>query len=412
MKHGWLYMVLAVNLLIGSAVHAARPLVSYRALDVGAGPVELGLIAACFGLLSLVIAVFAGRWVDRWGGSLFLITGSVGVSVVALVLVMLESVLTLAIAMAALGMSQILTAVSIQTMIANAADVAHRDARFGWQSVVASLGQLVGPIAAGFIAGMPSSGGELPPESGVQSVFLVASVAAAGATMVAIWLAVRTPSARVSDHARSEQSGTTANAMGRVLGLPNMPQAMFASLAVLASVDILIVYLPAFAVATGIDIKVVGLLLATRAGAAMLSRMLISPLRTVFRRRQLLTIAMLLPAIALTAFPFVGHSEPTLFVLMAVIGFGLGLGQPLTVSWVAAHAPADLRGTAIGIRLSGNRLGQLVVPAVVGVAASAAGLSAIFWSLTVMLGAGGAFIMVARFEEPEHGEAGTQSTST
>lgn len=401
MKRGQLYKVLAVNLLIGSAVHAVRPLVSYRALDLGAGPIELGIIAASFALVSLLIAVFVGRWVDRWGESLFMISGSIGVSLVALLLTMSDSVLTLAIAMAALGLSQILTAVSIQTLIASAGELAHRDARFGWQSLIASLGQFIGPIAAGFLAGIPAGGGELPPLAGIRLVFVVASLASAGAAVFAIWLAVRWRSTRLHKSARRNPTDTTASAIGRVLGLPNMPQAMFASLAVLASVDILIVYLPAFAIAAGIDIEVVGLLLATRAAAAMLSRALIFPLRTVFRRSHLLAIAMLTPAVALTIFPLIAESQPAMFVLMAITGFGLGLGQPLTVSWVAARAPVDLRGTAIGVRLSGNRLGQLVVPAAVGVAASAAGLSAVFWSVSVMLSAGGILVMRARFEEPE-----------
>jgi MFS family permease len=184
-----------------------------------------------------------------------------------------------------------------------------------------------------------------------------------------------------------------------------MPQAMFASLAVLSSVDLLVVYLPAFALATGIQVETVGLLLATRAAASIFSRVLILPLRTLFGRRQLLAAALLMPAIALSVFPIAAPSLPIMFVLIGVAGFGLGLGQPLTVSWVAARAPIEVRGMAIGLRLSGNRLGQLVVPAAVGVAAGAIGLPGVFWSVGGMLAAGVILVMSSPFSEPSEGDS-------
>ena len=75
--------------------------------------------------------------------------------------------------------------------------------------------------------------------------------------------------------------------------------------------------------------------------------------------------------------------------LMAVAGLGLGLGQPLTMAWVASRAPRHIRGLALGLRLSGNRLGQLLVPALVGMVLHLAGIDAIFWSVATLLLLGG-----------------------
>jgi MFS family permease len=400
-----LALVLGVNLLIGAAVHAIRPIVSYRVLDLGGGPVELGAIAASYGLISLAIAVFVGRWVDRWGASRFMIAGSVGVGCVALFLMIADSLAALAVAMAMLGLSQILMVVSVQTFIAKDGEGRRRDTRFGWQSVAASLGQLVGPLSAGFIATVPAGTGHLPPLASIRLVFM----AAAGVAVVALILGiatidrsrVRVPRSSVASVVGRQRS----MAVRQVLGLPSMPQAMFASLAVLSSVDLLVVYLPAFALATGIQVETVGLLLATRAAASIFSRVLILPLRTLFGRRQLLAAALLMPAIALSVFPIAAPSLPIMFVLIGVAGFGLGLGQPLTVSWVAARAPIEVRGMAIGLRLSGNRLGQLVVPAAVGVAAGAIGLAGVFWSVGGMLAAGVILVMSSPFSEPSEGDS-------
>jgi MFS family permease len=387
--------VLAINVLVGAAVHAVRPMVSFRALELGAGPLELGVIGGAFGLVSLVMAVVAGRWVDRRGEALYMLGGAIGVGCVAILLIVADSIPMLAAAMAALGLSQVFTAVSIQTLVANSGGSAARDARFGWQSLAASFGQLVGPLAAGFLAGTPADGSRTLPLSGLQLVFLVAAVVSVCAAALSATLVGTTDSRRE----RTGRPEPARSAIWRILRLPSMPRAMFASMAVLASVDILIIYVPALAQEAGISVETVGLLLAMRAAASMVSRAVVAPVRTVIGRRQLLAIAMLLPAAAIIGLPFSAPTQPAMFALMFIVGFGLGLGQPLTASWVAGQAPRELRGMAVGLRLSGNRLGQLITPAVVGVAAGAAGLSAVFWSVAIMLTAGAVFVAGAHFEE-------------
>jgi MFS family permease len=70
--------------------------------------------------------------------------------------------------------------------------------------------------------------------------------------------------------------------------------------------------------------------------------------------------------------PFVTW-EPGVAVLMAVGGFGLGIGQPVTMSWVAALASPGTRATALSVRLMGNRVGQMAVPVIAGLVAGGAG---------------------------------------
>jgi MFS family permease len=62
-----------------------------------------------------------------------------------------------------------------------------------------------------------------------------------------------------------------------------------------------------------------------------------------------------------------------LAVVLVVVGIGLGVGQPLTMSWLAASTPPGLRGRAMSLRLTGNRLGQVAVPSVAGLLAAGAG---------------------------------------
>src|ERR687890_297667 len=66
-------------------------------------------------------------------------------------------------------------------------------------------------------------------------------------------------------------------------------------------------------------------------------------------------------------------------VLVVLLGLGLGVGQPLTMSWLAESAPAGLRGRAMSLRLTGNRLGQVLIPSAVGAVAAGAGSAGVLW---------------------------------
>jgi hypothetical protein len=63
--------------------------------------------------------------------------------------------------------------------------------------------------------------------------------------------------------------------------------------------------------------------------------------------------------------------------------------------WVVALAPEDSRGSALGLRLAGNRLGQLTVPGLAGLLAGAAGIAPVFYLLGAVLA--GSAAVVARY---------------
>jgi MFS family permease len=164
-------------------------------------------------------------------------------------------------------------------------------------------------------------------------------------------------------------------------------------------VNVLMAYLPVYGVAIGLPVEVVGLLLSVRAAASMASRLSISRLRRRVGRKNLLIACLLGPALALLAVSVLS-GVGFLFVAMVIIGFGLGLGQPLTLSWIAGQAPEDLRGTAVSVRMAGNRLGQFAVPASLGLVAGIAGVSAVFWSLGLLLLLSAALVRTGPFVEP------------
>lgn len=398
----WFPRLLLIAFAFQASAHAIRPMVSYRAIELGAGPLMIGVIASSYAVLSLAFAVPVGRWVDRWGEARFILTGLALVTATSLWLVWIDSLWALTVNQAAMGLGHIMTLLGCQTLIANAAPRGRRDAQIGVFMVLQSLGQLAGPAAAGLLAGSAlAATPRLSTGVGAAVVF----ACAAGVSFIGVLAALSLHWRPAGSGANvGTDGGTTRSrtmpAVWRVVRVPGMPPAMLASLTVLTSIDILAAYLPVYGEANGLSVEVVGLLLAARAGASMASRLLMIPLLAMLGRRRLLVVSMILPALALAALPRLDLVS-TLFVAMAVIGFGLGLGQPITLSWVAGRAAPDVRGTAIGVRLSGNRLGQVVLPSAVGAIAGTAGLAAIFPSLAVLLLISAGFVISTSLDDDE-----------
>jgi predicted MFS family arabinose efflux permease len=227
-------------------------------------------------------------------------------------------------------------------------------------------------------------------------VFVFAAVLALAASAQGGYLWWRQP--RGARGAGSMASGHFS-AAAEVLRRPNMPRAMLVSVAVILSVDLLVAYLPAFGEANLLPVELVGLLLALRAGGSMISRLFMGRLINGLGRVRVLMWSMLLAGACLAALPFI-TLPAVLMALMLVMGIGLGLGQPMTIAWVANNAPRHQRGTALAVRLTGNRLGQLVVPSAMGALAGAAGLNAIFWILAAALGAGATLVSRTALDDP------------
>lgn len=71
-------------------------------------------------------------------------------------------------------------------------------------------------------------------------------------------------------------------------------------------------------------------------------------------------------------------SVAALMVSVIVVGAALALGGPVTMMLVADAVPGDLKATALSVRVAGNRLGQLTIPAVLGGVAALTGPPAVF----------------------------------
>jgi sugar phosphate permease len=84
-----------------------------------------------------------------------------------------------------------------------------------------------------------------------------------------------------------------------------------------------------------------------------------------------------------------------MYVSIITVGLGLGIASTTTLSSIVDLAPAQARGTALSLRITGNRVGQVLVPFLASLIAVAAGTAGILLVIAFTLAASGAAVRVA-----------------
>ncbi|QVQ52190.1 MFS transporter [Spiractinospora alimapuensis] len=378
-RTGWLWPLLTSVIFTHTALNLARPLISYRTIAVGGDAVAVGLITAAYALLPLLIAVPVGRMTDRARSTTWIIAfGGATLGAGCLALAGATNLAALAVASTIVGVGHLLSMVAGQGLMARLSPPERMDRDFGWFTAAASLGQLAGPLISGVL---------LADASGADLLGATTTALVVAGVVGALGLVPVIPLLRVRSAARSTKDGARPVPAWDILRQPRLPSALLTSLALLSAVDILTAYLPLIAESRGISPMLVGVLLSLRAGFSLLSRLVLPWLLGRWSRKTLVVSSTLVSGIslALVALPVAG--PVTLAIVLSVGGFLLGLGQPLTMAQVATAAPPDARATALALRLWGNRLGQVAIPAAAAAVAGATGApGALLLSAVVLLG--------------------------
>ncbi|MFH9404598.1 MFS transporter [Streptomyces sp. NPDC017638] len=367
-NRGWLLRLVIAFGCAQGAVSMARPAVSYRALALGADERAVGVIAGVYALLPLFAAVPLGRRTDHGRCAPLLPAGVVLIAGGCVLSGLAGSLWAMALWSGVMGLGHLCFVIGAQSLVARQSEPREQDRNFGHFTIGASLGQLVGPLAAGALVGGP----DLAHSSALA---LLTAGAGAAVAFTALW--------RIEDRtavtARAPRAGRVP--VAGILRARGVPAGILISLSVLSATDILTAYLPVVGEHRDIAPAVIGVLLGLRAGATIACRLVLTPLLRLLGRPALLTVTCLLAALLCAG---VALPVPvwTLGVMLTLLGFCLGVGQPLSMTTVVRAAPEEARSTALALRLTGNRLGQVAAPAAAGLVAGMAGVAAPF----VMLG--------------------------
>lgn len=338
---------------VQASAFAIRPAVAYAALDAGVPVAMLGLLSASYALAPLLLAIPSGRAVDRFGERPLLVLGGVLLAAsCAVLLTGSHAVGWLLTGLMLAGVAHLLCMIGEQTAVATMSR-GSSDNRFAAYTFASSLGQAVGPLF--LTLGDGTAAGNVP-------VLLSALGLSLLALLTSFFIGAR----------RMRSVGRRPGKARDLLRDGRMRQAVIASGIVMASVDITVIYLPALGREVGFSAAFVGWVLAVRAMSSMAVRPVTGLAVRLLGRHWLLCIGMMSSAAALGAVS-VWHEHAVVMVAAVILGAGLGVGQPITMAMVTDAAPDGQRGTAITLRLLGNRLSVVCVPGAVGAVAASAG---------------------------------------
>ncbi|TRZ73101.1 MAG: MFS transporter [Streptomycetaceae bacterium] len=371
----WAKPLLLCNTLMQATIYVLRPMITYRALELDANAAQIGLIAAIYALFPVLLALQFGRLVGKLGEGKFIIMGTIMMMFTSLLLFVAHSLILLTIATALAGVGHLACMVGGQTMVALRTPRENYDRYFGLYTFSAALGHMVGPLLATLIAG---SNGNLPKST--SHAFLLGAVL----SIIALVPVLSWRRERPTVAAKQQDAGTFTAAF-RLVKKPGMFAAIYISLAISSTADVLVVFLPLFGSENNFSPYAIGVILALRSGTTMMSRLFLGRLSERFTTYQLLMWSTLISVLACGAMAF-AKTVISLAIIVFIAGFSLGIGQPLTMSLVSLKTQPDERALAVSARLTGNRLGQFLVPAAAGILAAASGAGAVFIGLSVLLG--------------------------
>lgn len=370
----WLRTLLFSSAITQGVIYIVRPMITYRALELDASPAVIGFIAALYALLPVLMALTFGRWVGIIGEGRFIIFGTLGMVLSSATLLAAHSIPILAISASLAGLAHLACMVGGQTMVSLRSDSNRYEANFGYYTFSASLGQMLGPILAVVVAG---TSGALP-ESTSRAFLLALLFSIIALIPVVGWRNHQPTVLAVHGDKGAVRSAATLLKNKRVFA------AVYTSLAISSVGDILVVFLPLFGTEKSFSSLSIGVILALRAAASMLSRIFLGTLSARYSTKNILIYSNAISIMMCAAIPFAPNPW-ILAVIIVFAGFSLGVGQPLTMSLVSQATKPEERALAVSTRLMGNRFGQFILPAGAGLLAAGTGTGGVFFALSILL---------------------------
>lgn len=358
-------------MIIGLAfttIGMVEPLVPLYSLHLGASPATVGIIVAAAHVFPAFIAVPTGSLADRWGPRRVAALGAVLFLAGPALVVLMPGLPAVVAAQVLTGVGQLGLVLAGQTFVGLLAPAAHAEAYFGWYTTSVSAGQLVGPVLAGMLADA----------AGFRAAFGVTALVSLLPALLTRRLVDRPGADGVAAGAALTPREEQPMSKREMLRNPEFQVALFGSCGVLIAMGVRRAFLPLYLDELAFSASFIGFVVSVRALFSMLVRSVMpSIVRALGGRGMALVVTTMVAAVSIGTLGLV-RSAPLLVLSAVLAGIGLGVTQPLTMVIASDAVPRSQHGLAMGIRLTGNRLAQLISPLIFGFVVEWGGYSSAF----------------------------------
>jgi MFS family permease len=355
-----IYLIILLAFLTHIGFAGSRLAVPLFAVDQGATPFVVGTAVALYAAFPVVLALPAGRMMDRLGFKLPLVFGTAGVFTALVLPLVWPAMATIYVTAALIGLAFMALQLGTQTLAGAIAEPAERARNFSLLSLGFAMANFSGPLLTGFLID----------NIGYRWTFGALALPLVPAIVVSLL------GARWIPHVHSK-SESARGGMFDLLKIRALRNTLIASGIVSGAWDVYQFFMPVYGRSVDLSATAIGSVMSAFAISIILVRIV---LPYVVRRAgevELLTYAMFVAAAAFCLFPLF-KSAWMLAAVSFLLGLACGCGQPLSMTLVFNTTPKDRTGEATGMRITVNQVCHFAIPLLFGVVGSTLGFGAVF----------------------------------
>ncbi len=367
-----IHFIYVLSLLNGVGVFAAQIVVSLYALNQGASHLAVGLLAASFSFFPMLLAVTAGRLVDRFGARWPMTVGAMVGGLGMLGAHFFPGLPALYAAALLTGLGVIFINLGTQNLVGLLSTPENRARNFSNYTLSTSAANLLGPLIGGF------------------------SIEHFGHVSTCLYLALLSlgPLTMLLAGGRHMPGGTRRSGKGSSGGVRAMladaqvRRMLVTGSLINAGINLYQVYMPVYAHSIGLPASTIGIIVAMYASAAFVARFALPGLIRRFGEQRMLAHVFFVGASGLALIPLF-HNAVTLGLVSFLFGLGMGCGQPIIIMLMFSNSRDGRSGEALGLKFTTNQLTKLLSPVLFGSIATALGLLPMFLINAALMVGGG-----------------------
>jgi MFS family permease len=363
------FLVGTTHMVVAGAI---TPLIPLYVVARGGSPATVGAVAASAAVLPLALGIWTGAGADALGPRRLSAAGALGLAAATALIASAPGVGVIILGAAIAGLANNVLILSSQTSVAQVSRARDHDHNFGLFAFSVSIGQVLGPLVGGVLADALSTRAAL---------YLCAAAA-----LVPALLSLGLPTARPRPE-RDEQTLRAERAYRAAWSLARRPDLRFilwVAFIIIFAWSIKSSFYPLYLQSVGLSKSSIGLVFACLGAGSLVVRPLVGLAAARFGRRRVLLRAVMVATVAIGLIPFMTRIAP-LALAAVVTGMAWGFTQPLTMSLMASGVARGERGLALSLRMTSNRLAEVISPILFATLVAAAGLrSAFFFSAAAL----------------------------
>lgn len=353
------------------ALAGARITTSLYALSLHASEFTIGTLIALFALFPMLLAVHAGRLIDRIGIHRPMLAGSLAIASGCLLAGLVGHLSVLYLATILIGTGFMVIQVGAQHTVGAMSTDAQRASNFGKLALGFSISGLCGPVLAGFL---------IDHTRHAIAYLVFGTFGVCSLILIAYGGLRRIASAT---HEEETPSGSALD----LLRNAEMRSIYCVGTLLSSAWDLFTFVLPLHASHLGFSASTIGLILGCFSAATFAVRLAMPWISRTLSEWQVLTAALTLAVGCYAAFPLM-HQVGSITAVAMLLGMAVGSSQPNMLALLHHSSPPGRAAEAVGMRVTIGNASQVLLPLAFGGAGTALGLQAVFWGMSAMIGAG------------------------